>query len=265
MPIPEERDPSTSAKKNGRLGSVSATTLTTPPENEKEFTQGDVDRRSPRGWNSSSSNSLSSFTSDVPASGESTSPIKKYACQGHVDERMVHSAQSPVIPRSNSFTTVAEYDKKLESAANGIPPTGKSPASERRSPRSPRSPIPTPRNISRTSKSSSMSSSQSSIHDLRESGSEKEHENGYHYRNSPESPRCKVTSEIQSYNESQNENDNKLYRAMYTYISQGKKEITFNEGDVVEVLHRSDNGWWLLGRNDELGWGPSNFLQPVYN
>jgi len=50
---------------------------------------------------------------------------------------------------------------------------------------------------------------------------------------------------------------------MYTYNSQDDGEVAFREGDEVEVIQRSENGWWLVRTSEELGWGPSNFLQSL--
>ena len=44
---------------------------------------------------------------------------------------------------------------------------------------------------------------------------------------------------------------------------EGDGEVTFREGDEVEVIQRSENGWWLVRTSEELGWGPSNYLQSL--
>ena len=73
------------------------------------------------------------------------------------------------------------------------------------------------------------------------------------------SPR-ESSSEIEN---EENIANSRLYRAMHTYISQDDGEVTFNEGDEVEVIQKSENGWWLVRTSEELGWGPSNFLQSL--
>ena len=80
----------------------------------------------------------------------------------------------------------------------------------------------------------------------------------------PRIDEIKVTP-VESISEKEQENDsqNTRYQAIYTYISQEKNEISINEGDIVEVLQRCSNGWWLLVSNNQLGWGPSNYLEPV--
>ena len=54
--------------------------------------------------------------------------------------------------------------------------------------------------------------------------------------------------------------NSRLYRAVYSYVSSEDGEVSFDAGDEVEVIQRSDNGWWLVRTVNELGWGPSNFL-----
>lgn len=85
-----------------------------------------------------------------------------------------------------------------------------------------------------------------------------DYEIGQDYRNDLDSPRYQVSS-------GQNRKSSLLYRAMYAYIAQEDGEATFKEGDLVEVLQRSSNGWYLLSTESGLGWGPSNFLQTVEN
>ena len=50
---------------------------------------------------------------------------------------------------------------------------------------------------------------------------------------------------------------------MHTYISQEDGEVSFMEGDEVELIQRGENGWWLVRTSEELGWGPSNYLQAL--
>ena len=64
-------------------------------------------------------------------------------------------------------------------------------------------------------------------------------------------------------NQEKNTSYPRFYRAIYTYNSQDDGEVAFREGDEVEVIQRSENGWWLVRTSEELGWGPSNFLQSL--
>lgn len=63
--------------------------------------------------------------------------------------------------------------------------------------------------------------------------------------------------------ENEMEKEESVFRAIYSYISQEEGEVNFNEGDMVEVIQRSNNGWWLVRTTEGLGWGPSNYLQSV--
>ena len=78
------------------------------------------------------------------------------------------------------------------------------------------------------------------------------------------SPRAS-NSEINNNDKIQKENTayQRFYRAMYPYESAEDGEVAFREGDEVEVIRRSENGWWLVRTSEELGWGPSNFLQSL--
>ena len=211
------------------------------------------------GYGTSPSGSLSSLASEVFTPEENSPPIKKCATLPRFDDiedKVVQSAPSPTIPRSQSVTSMAQYKKQMEAAVNGgLQPSGKS--SSGRS-----SPIPTPRKISATNRKSPLAGSPPRIHDLRtsqrESGSDMDYEIGQDYRSDLDSPRYQVSS-------SQNRKSSLLYRAMYAYIAQEDGEATFKEGDLVEVLQRSSNGWYLLSTESGLGWGPSNFLQTVEN
>ncbi|KAG6819993.1 hypothetical protein H0H93_006696 [Arthromyces matolae] len=52
-------------------------------------------------------------------------------------------------------------------------------------------------------------------------------------------------------------------RALYDYEAQSDSSLSFNRGDIIEVLSQEPSGWWdgLLG-NDR-GWFPSNYVEPI--
>ncbi|KAG6845125.1 hypothetical protein H0H87_000552 [Tephrocybe sp. NHM501043] len=52
-------------------------------------------------------------------------------------------------------------------------------------------------------------------------------------------------------------------RALYDYEAQDKAALSFNRGDIIEVLTQQPSGWWdgLLG--EERGWFPSNYVQLI--
>jgi len=74
-----------------------------------------------------------------------------------------------------------------------------------------------------------------------------------------------LETENEPYDDNTKENTTyqRFYRAMYRYDSQDDGEVTFREGDEVEVIRRSENGWWLVRTSEKVGWGPSNFLQSL--
>ena len=145
------------------------------------------------------------------------------ALPGSSDSCVVSTAPKQVYSSSNLETTLAQDANTFGSSVNG------SALSSGR-----RSPIPSPRS----------KSPRRSAH--------------------PRIDEIKATS-VESMSEKEQENDSQItrYQAIYTYISQEKNEISINEGDIVEVLQRCSNGWWLLVSNNQLGWGPSNYLEPV--
>ncbi|EPQ60451.1 myosin-1 [Gloeophyllum trabeum ATCC 11539] len=53
-----------------------------------------------------------------------------------------------------------------------------------------------------------------------------------------------------------------LYRATYAFDGQ-EGEVSLVKGDVVEVVEKEDNGWWLVKKNGQEGWAPSSYLELV--
>ena len=80
---------------------------------------------------------------------------------------------------------------------------------------------------------------------------------------SPTESILEIENEPYDDNTKKNTTYQRSYRAMYRYDSQGDGEVTFREGDEVEVIRRSENGWWLVRTSEKVGWGPSNFLQSL--
>lgn len=39
--------------------------------------------------------------------------------------------------------------------------------------------------------------------------------------------------------------------------------MSFQKDDVVELVEKDDNGWWLVKKNGEEGWAPNNYLELV--
>ncbi|XP_008280974.1 NADPH oxidase organizer 1-like [Stegastes partitus] len=56
-----------------------------------------------------------------------------------------------------------------------------------------------------------------------------------------------------------------LYCAVKSYSTTKADEVSVSIGSVVEVLRKSDNGWWLIRVNNRAGYIPSMYLQPYNN
>ncbi|TKS91892.1 NADPH oxidase organizer 1 [Collichthys lucidus] len=55
-----------------------------------------------------------------------------------------------------------------------------------------------------------------------------------------------------------------MYTVVKTYKATKNDEISVNIGTVVEVLQKSDNGWWIIRHGSKVGYIPTMYLQP-YN
>ncbi|KAF9245846.1 P-loop containing nucleoside triphosphate hydrolase protein [Melanogaster broomeanus] len=53
-----------------------------------------------------------------------------------------------------------------------------------------------------------------------------------------------------------------LYRAKFAFQGQ-EGEMQLQKDDVVELLEKDDNGWWLVKKDGEEGWAPNNYLELV--
>ncbi|XP_035751839.1 NADPH oxidase organizer 1 [Egretta garzetta] len=56
-----------------------------------------------------------------------------------------------------------------------------------------------------------------------------------------------------------------LYFVVQAYESQKADELSLNNGVVVEVVRKSDDGWWLIRYNGRTGYMPSMCLRPYKN
>ena len=188
------------------------------------------------GYDSSLNGSFSSLVlSDALNEERSTSAnFKKCATYPRFDTTeggLVMWNPSPGMPRSTSASSMEHYENKMELSLNGT-------SSERN--------IPVPCQSSASRMSQFTSCDCGSVPPL---------------NNSPRTSNLKINNN----NESRKENTayQRFYRAMYPYESEVDGEVAFREGDEVEVIQRSDSGWWLVRTSEKVGWGPSNFLQSL--
>lgn len=58
------------------------------------------------------------------------------------------------------------------------------------------------------------------------------------------------------------EPDVDLYRAKFTFKGQDG-EMALQKDDIVELVEKDNNGWWLVKKDGEEGWAPNNYLELV--
>lgn len=51
------------------------------------------------------------------------------------------------------------------------------------------------------------------------------------------------------------------YKAIYPFKSQEAGEIEFEKGDLLEIIEKDENGWWMARKDSIEGWVPSNYLE----
>ncbi|XP_041943406.1 NADPH oxidase organizer 1a isoform X1 [Alosa sapidissima] len=56
-----------------------------------------------------------------------------------------------------------------------------------------------------------------------------------------------------------------LYCSSRAFKAKSSDELSVSMGNVVEVLQKSENGWWLVRHNRKTGYIPSMYLQPYIN
>uniref|UniRef100_A0A672PIM0 SH3 domain-containing protein n=1 Tax=Sinocyclocheilus grahami TaxID=75366 RepID=A0A672PIM0_SINGR len=61
------------------------------------------------------------------------------------------------------------------------------------------------------------------------------------------------------------DDDGVFYVAAKSYKAMNSDELSVEIGSVVEVLQKSDNGWWIVRYNRKAGFVPSMYLQPYNN
>ncbi|EJD03816.1 uncharacterized protein FOMMEDRAFT_106001 [Fomitiporia mediterranea MF3/22] len=58
------------------------------------------------------------------------------------------------------------------------------------------------------------------------------------------------------------EPDVEMYKSKFAFEGQ-EGEMSLQKGDLVELVEKDDNGWWLVKKDGEEGWTPSNYLELV--
>ncbi|KAH7354077.1 ras guanine nucleotide exchange factor domain-containing protein [Plectosphaerella cucumerina] len=58
-------------------------------------------------------------------------------------------------------------------------------------------------------------------------------------------------------------NTDLFVRALYSYESEDEGSLSFNEGDVIQVITQLESGWWDGVINGVRGWFPSNYCQII--
>ncbi|XP_028411758.1 osteoclast-stimulating factor 1-like [Dendronephthya gigantea] len=52
-----------------------------------------------------------------------------------------------------------------------------------------------------------------------------------------------------------------VVRALYRYEAQQKDELSFEEGDVLYIIHKAEEGWWQARVKNKVGLIPSNYVE----
>jgi len=50
-------------------------------------------------------------------------------------------------------------------------------------------------------------------------------------------------------------------KALYEYGAQTQDELSFSEGDVIEIIRKDPGGWWEGEMNGKRGWIPANYVE----
>lgn len=51
------------------------------------------------------------------------------------------------------------------------------------------------------------------------------------------------------------------YKALYPFQTQEEGEVSFEKDDILEIVEKDENGWWLARKDGREGWVPSNYLE----
>ena len=197
------------------------------------------------GYESSLNGSFASLESSDTRNEEASTNVGIKKCATYpqfdtIEGGLVVWNPSSGMSRSKSASSMELDKNQMGLSLNDISSTARISRSESNSP------VPLQREISASGMSQFTSCDSSSVPPLNTSPRESRTEINSNDGNQKESTACQ-----------------RFYRAMYTYDSADDGEVAFREGDEVEVIQRSENGWWLVRTSEKVGWGPSNFLQSL--
>ncbi|KTW31801.1 uncharacterized protein T551_01062 [Pneumocystis jirovecii RU7] len=51
------------------------------------------------------------------------------------------------------------------------------------------------------------------------------------------------------------------YIALYDFEGQNSNEMSFRKNEILDIIHKESNGWWLARKNGIEGWVPENYLK----
>ncbi|KAG5519156.1 hypothetical protein PMAC_002244 [Pneumocystis sp. 'macacae'] len=51
------------------------------------------------------------------------------------------------------------------------------------------------------------------------------------------------------------------YIALYDFEGQNSNEMSFRKNEILDIIHKENNGWWLARKNGVEGWVPENYLK----
>lgn len=65
---------------------------------------------------------------------------------------------------------------------------------------------------------------------------------------------------------SQTSQDLCSYQALYSYVPQNDDELELRDGDIVDVMEKCDDGWFVgtSRRTRQFGTFPGNYVKPLY-
>ena len=77
-------------------------------------------------------------------------------------------------------------------------------------------------------------------------------------------PKCSIQKDAPYSRHPSGGHSSKLaYQAIASYRASADDKIDLYEGDKVQVIRKSKGGWWFVKIDDEEGWAPSNYLEPI--